>query len=328
MPTTAHPAFNKACSYFKIKLRRIPLNPQTREVNLDKMRQAITKNTCMIVASAPNFPHGVIDPIGDISKIAVEYNIPLHVDACLGGFLIPFMDQAGFPLEPFDFRLPGVMSMSCDTHKYGFAPKGTSVILYRNEQLREYQFYALADWPGGLYGSPSIAGSRSGYLIACCWATLMYYGREGYIEATRKIIQTARDIAKGWSEIDGLYLLHQPDVSVVAISSDKFNIYYLFDGLHAKGWHLIGLQNPSGMHIAVTQIHTQPGVVDKLLEDTRQCVREILTSDVKKDTATAVLYGTNQKVPDKSLVCDIVKLYISSWYKTNLDVSKDDEITN
>jgi len=120
------------------------------------------------------------------------------------------------------------------------------VILYRNQELRQHQFFALADWPGGIYGSPTVAGSRSGYLIACCWATLMYYGLEGYIEETRKIIQIARAIANGWSQIDGLYLLHQPDVSIVSISSNKFNIYYLFDGLHAKGWHLIGLQNPPG----------------------------------------------------------------------------------
>ncbi|CAF2625081.1 unnamed protein product [Rotaria sp. Silwood2] len=286
MPITAHPAFNKACCYFKIKLKRIPLNPQTREVDLYQMRRAITKNTCMLVASAPNFPHGVIDPIEDISKIAMEYNIPLHVDACLGGFLIAFMDQAGFPLKPFDFRLPGVMSISCDTHKYGFTPKGTSVILYRNAELRQHQFFAVADWPGGIYGSPTVAGSRSGYLIACCWATLMYYGLEGYIEETRKIIQIARYIADGWSKIDGIYLLHQPDVSVVAISSNKFNIYYLFDGLHEKGWHLIGLQNPPGIHIAVTQVHTQPGIVEKLLEDTQQCVDEILKSDNKTDTVT------------------------------------------
>ncbi|CAF1661473.1 unnamed protein product [Adineta ricciae] len=326
MPITAHPAFNKACSYLKIKLRRIPLNPQTHEVDLTKMRRAITKNTCLLVASAPCFPHGAIDPIEDIAKLAVQYNVPLHVDACLGGFLIAFMERAGFPLKPFDFRVEGVTSISCDTHKYGFAPKGTSVILYRNENLRQHQFFALADWPGGIYGSPSIAGSRSGYLIACCWATLMTYGMEGYVETTRKIVQTARAIAQGWSEIDGLYLLHQPDVCVVAISSDKFNIYYLFDALHAKGWHLIGLQNPPGVHIAVTQIHTQEGVVEQLLEDTRQCVTEILQSNNKKDTVTAVIYGTNQKVPDKSLICDMTKLYISTWYDTNLDTSKDQNV--
>ncbi|CAF1331331.1 unnamed protein product [Rotaria magnacalcarata] len=321
MPITAHPAFNKASNYFKMKLKRIPLNPQTREVDLKKMRQAINKNTCMIVGSAPNFPHGTIDPIEEISKIAMEYEIPFHVDACLGGFLIAFMDQAGFPLKPFDFRLPSVTSISCDTHKYGFTPKGTSVILYRNSELRLHQFFAVADWPGGIYGSPTVAGSRSGYLIACCWATLMYYGIEGYVKETRKIIQVARDIADGWSKIDGIYLLHQPDVSVVAISSNTFNIYYLFDGLHAKGWHLIGLQNPPGIHIAVTQIHTQPGIVDKLLEDTRQCVEEILKSNTKKDTVTAVIYGTNQKIPDKSLICDMTKLYIGSWYETNLDTA-------
>lgn len=120
------------------------------------------------------------------------------------------------------------------------------MILYRNSELRQYQFYALVDWPGGIYGSPTVAGSRSGYLIACCWATLMFHGLEGYVNETRKVIQAAREIAARWSEIDGLYLLHQPDVSVVAIGSDRFNIYYLFDGLHAKGWHLIGLQNPAG----------------------------------------------------------------------------------
>ena len=120
------------------------------------------------------------------------------------------------------------------------------MILYRNDGLRQCQFYALADWPGGIYGSPTMSGSRSGYLIACCWATLMYYGLNGYVDETQKIIQTAREIAAGWSKIDGLFLLHQPDVSIVAIGSNRFNIYYLYDELYVKGWHLIGLQNPPG----------------------------------------------------------------------------------
>lgn len=318
MPMTAHPAFNKACSYFKIKLIRVPIDPITLEVDLNAMRKAITKNTCMLVGSAPNFPHGAIDPIEELSKIAVEYRIPLHVDACLGGFLIAFMDQAGYPLRPFDFRLPGVTSISCDTHKYGFTPKGASVILYRNADYRAHQFYALADWPGGIYASPSIAGSRSGFIIACCWTTMMYYGLQGYVEETRKIIRVAREIANGWSQIEGLYLLHNPDVSVVSVGSKDFNIYYLLDGLHARGWHLNGLQTPAGLHIAVTQLHTQAGVVERLLQDTRECVDEIMKSDNKNDTPTAVIYGTNQKVPDKSLVCDMAKLYIGACYDTKI----------
>ncbi|UJR36609.1 hypothetical protein I4U23_029329 [Adineta vaga] len=316
MPETAHPAFNKAAAYFKIKMTRIPVDPKTLEVDVKKMRRAISRNTCMLVASAPNFPHGAIDPIEEISEIALEYGIPFHVDGCLGGFLVAFMDEAGFPLKPFDFRVPGVTSISCDTHKYGFTPKGASVILYRTPEIRAHQFYALPDWPGGIYASPSIAGSRSGFLIACCWATLMYYGREGYVRETRKIIQVARDIATGWSKIHGLHLLHHPDVSVVAIGSDIFNIYYLIDALVAKGWHLNGLQNPPGLHIAVTQIHTQPGFVKKLLDDTRECVAEILRSDNKNDTPTAVIYGTSQKVPDKSLISDMAKVYIGACYDT------------
>lgn len=318
MPITAHPAFNKACSYFKIKLIRIPLDPDTLEVDVNKMRRAITKNTCMLVGSAPSFPHGTVDPIEELSKIAVKYGIPLHVDACLGGFLIAFMEQAGYSLRPFDFRLPGVTSMSCDTHKYGYTPKGSSVIIYRTPEIRSHQFFAVADWPGGIYASPSVAGSRSGFNIACCWATLMYYGLDGYVEETRKIIKAAREIAHSWSQVEGLYLLHNPDVSVVAIGSDVFNIYYLLDGLHDRGWHLTGLQNPPGIHIAVTQLHTQEGVVERLLDDTRQCVADILASGDKNDTPTAVIYGTNQKVPDKSLVCDMAKLYIGACYDTRI----------
>jgi len=319
MPVTAHPAFNKACSYFKIKLRRIPLHPDTLEVDLKKLRQAITKNTCMIVGSAPNFPHGAFDPIEELSKIAVEFDIPLHVDGCLGGFLIPFMEEAGFKLKPFDFRLKGVTSISCDTHKYGYSPKGASIILYRTSEIRAYQYFACADWPGGIYASPSVAGSRSGYLIACCWATMMHYGHQGYVAETKKIINTVRAIADGWSKIEGIYLLHEPNVSVVAIGSKRFNIYYLLDALHDKGWHMNGLQSPPGMHIAVTQLHSQPGVVDRLLSDTRQCVEEILKADKKHDTPTAVIYGTSQKIPDKSLVCDMAKLYISACYDTALN---------
>ncbi|CAF1562285.1 unnamed protein product [Rotaria magnacalcarata] len=321
MPVTAHPAFNKASFYFKMKLIRVPVDPNTLEVDIKQMRRAITKNTCMIVASAPCFPHGTIDPIQDISKIAVEYGVPLHVDGCLGGFLIAFMDKAGFPLKPFDFRVPGVMSISCDSHKYGFTPKGASVILYRTSEICSHQFYALADWPGGIYASPSIAGSRSGFLIACCWATLMYYGLDGYVEETRKIIQATRALAQGWSKIDGLYLLHNPDVSVVAVGSKAFNIYYVLDGLRERGWHLNGLQNPAGLHIALTQLHTLPGVIEKLIEETRECVAEVMKRDNTNDTPTAVIYGTNQKVPDKSIVCDMAKLYIGACYNTTIPSS-------
>lgn len=216
------------------------------------MKRAIGKNTAMLVCSAPQFPHGVMDPVEEVSKVrkelpcflplwsansllfhvlcvsqlAVRYNIPLHVDACLGGFLIVFMDKAGYPLAPFDFRLKGVTSISADTHKvkwliqgksasrtrfycvslfqplyllllvrqYGYAPKGSSVILYSEKKYRHYQYFVAPDWQGGIYASPSVAGSRPGGIIAACWATMMHMGENGYIDATKKIISTARKI--------------------------------------------------------------------------------------------------------------------------------------
>jgi sphinganine-1-phosphate aldolase len=152
----------------------------------------------MIAGSAPNFPHGIMDDIPSMAKLAKSYNIPFHVDACLGGFLLPFMSQAGYSL-PFvpDFTIDGVTSISVDTHKYGFAPKGSSVIMYRSKELRKYQYFVTTIWPGGIYASPTIAGSRAGALLACCWTALMHMGENGYVQSTREIISAARKIKTG-----------------------------------------------------------------------------------------------------------------------------------
>ncbi len=149
------------------------VDPVTKKVNPKKLASYINSNTCMIAGSCPAFPHGAIDPIEQLSKLALKYNIPMHVDACLGGYLVVFMEEAGFKLPLFDFRLKGVTSISCDTHKYGYTPKGSSVILYRNTEFRKHQFFAAVEWPGGIYVSPTFAGSRAGSLIAMTWATLV-----------------------------------------------------------------------------------------------------------------------------------------------------------
>lgn len=150
-----------------------------------------------MVGSCPNFPYGTIDDIEAISALGLKYNIPVHVDACLGGFLIMFMKRAGYPLKPFDFSLPGVTSISADTHKYGFTPKGSSVILYSEPKYRHYQFTVSTDWPGGIYGSPTVNGSRAGGVIAATWATLLYHGEDGYTEATKRIVDTTKYIENG-----------------------------------------------------------------------------------------------------------------------------------
>ncbi|KAF8561020.1 hypothetical protein P879_07609 [Paragonimus westermani] len=194
LPESAHAAFDKAAYYFNIDIVRIPVDPASLEVDINSMRRAITKDTCLLLGSAPGFPHGIIDPISEIAALGRQYDIPVHVDCCLGGFLLPFMEAADYPLQPFDFRVAGVTSISCDPHKYGFSSKGVSVILYRNKHLRSMQFFTQPDWPGGVYASPTFAGSRSGALIAVCWATMMYFGRQGYIESTRRIVKTTRFI--------------------------------------------------------------------------------------------------------------------------------------
>jgi sphinganine-1-phosphate aldolase len=198
IPVSAHAAFDKGCHYFGIKLIHIPVDPKTGCADIKSMANAITGNTIMIAGSTPSFPHGAIDDIPAMAKLALKHKIGLHVDSCLGGFLVPFMEDAGYPL-PFntDFRVKGVTSISCDTHKYGFAPKGTSVVMYHSKQLRKYQYFLQTDWPGGVYGSPTMAGSRPGSLSAGCWATMVYFGHAGYVDATKKIVSTARAIKKG-----------------------------------------------------------------------------------------------------------------------------------
>lgn len=160
IPETAHAAFDKAASYFKIKVRHASLGNDWK-VNLKVVESLITRNTVMIVGSAPNYPHGIIDDIEGLGRLALKYNVGLHVDCCLGSFMMPFMNEAGYQIPPFDFRVPGVTSLSCDTHKFGFASKGTSVILYSSSAIRKYQYFVAESWPGGIYASPSVAGSRS-----------------------------------------------------------------------------------------------------------------------------------------------------------------------
>ncbi|KAF9798653.1 hypothetical protein SFRURICE_006983, partial [Spodoptera frugiperda] len=194
VPTTVHTAFDKAAQYLGLSVKTVPVNPETMTVDIEKVKKAIGRRTCLIVGSAPNYPYGTMDDIIALSNIALENDVPLHVDACLGGFVAAFMPDAGHNVPVFDFRLPGVSSISADTHKYGFAPKGTSVVLYRKEEYRHHQYTVTTEWPGGVYGSPTVNGSRAGGLIAACWATMMYVGKARYVSMTDEIIKTARHI--------------------------------------------------------------------------------------------------------------------------------------
>jgi len=312
VPVTAHAAFDKASQYFNIKMVRIPIDTNYR-ADVEAVRRAVTPNTVVIVGSAPSFPHGAIDPIAEISEIARQHGIGFHTDACLGGFVLPWAEKLGYPVPAFDFRLPGVTSISVDTHKYGYAAKGTSVILYCSHDLLHYQYYTATDWPGGLYFSPTFAGSRPGALSAACWAALTSIGASGYIEATKKILETAGTIKEGIRQIPELRVLGDP-LFVVAFASDTLDIYKVLDYMSRKKWSLNGLHKPSCVHICLTLRHTQPGVAERFLADLQEAVEYVKAHPEEKGTMAPV-YGMAATLPLRGLVSDMLKKYLDLIYK-------------
>lgn len=316
VPETAHAAFDKAAQFFRMKITHVKVDPITRKVDMKAMKRAISRNTCMIVGSAPQFPHGVIDDIVELGQLGLRYKLPLHVDSCLGGFLVPFMKKAGFDVSPFDFSVPGVVSISADTHKYGYAPKGSSVIMYSNKNYRKYQYFVQPDWPGGIYASPTFAGSRAGAIIAACWATMMYVGEDGYVDATKKIITTAKYIEEGLRKIDNIFIYGKPEVSVVGFGTNDFNVYKLSDGLSKRGWNLNALQFPSSIHLCCTLVHTKPGVADRFIKDVKECTATIMANPNEKPGGQAVIYGMAQSIPDRSLVGEIAGSFFDAYYST------------
>ncbi|OZJ06225.1 hypothetical protein BZG36_00764 [Bifiguratus adelaidae] len=310
---TAHAAFPKACKYFKIKLITVPVDPVTFKADVKAVARAINRNTIMIVGSAINFPHGMIDDIPALAALAAKHKIGMHVDCCLGSFMITHLERAGLPVEPFDFRVLGVTSISCDTHKYGFAPKGSSIIMYRHRDIRKYQYFSCPDWTGGIYASPSIAGSRPGALIAGCWAALVRVGRDGYVEATKEIVGARQRIEDGIRRIPDLYVIGKPLVSVVAFGAYHLNIYDVSDRLSAKGWSLNPLQNPPALHIAVTVLTAKRA--DELVADIEEAVTYLKANPDSGRGGTAAIYGTAASLPDKSLIDEVTAGYLDIMFK-------------
>jgi glutamate/tyrosine decarboxylase-like PLP-dependent enzyme len=313
VPTTAHAAFHKAAQYFNIELVQIPVDADFR-ADVAATEEAITENTVALVGSSPQFPHGVIDPIEALSELARSRGIGFHTDACLGGFLLPWARKIGYDVPPFDFRLPGVTSMSADTHKYGYAAKGTSVVLYRGHELRHYQYFTTTDWPGGLYCSPSFAGSRPGALSAACWAAMISVGEEGYMESARRILETAAKIRSGVAAIDELQLFGE-SLFVVAFGSQELDIYKVMDAMSERGWSLNGLHKPACLHLCTTLRQTEPGVAERFLQDLKHSVA-FVSDQPEWAGAMAPIYGMANTIPDRGVVRDALREHMDSWYRT------------
>ncbi len=274
LPVTAHVAIHKGCHWMGVEARLAPVGPDYR-ADVAAMAELIDENTVALVGSAGNYPHGLVDPIEDLAALAAERGIGLHVDGCLGGLLLPWIERNGHPVPPWDFRVPGVTSISADTHKYGYALKGTSVLLYRTKELRQNQYFTFPDWPGGLYLSPGLAGSRSGGLIAATWASLVTVGGERFLQYANEIYETAQTIRTGVEGIEGLEVIGDPIFLIAFKGSgpDPVDIYLVNDSLKQAGWRLNSLQLPPALHFCVTRPNTQPGVADAFLADLREAVR-------------------------------------------------------
>ena len=313
MAISAHSAFMKAASYFGMRAVRVKVD-KNYSVDIKAMEKAITRNTVVLVVSAPSYPHGIIEPVEEIAKLGLKYNIGVHVDCCLGGFLLPFMKDAGYSIPDFDFTVNGVTSISCDTHKYGYGPKGCSVILYRNSELRANQYFVDTDWSGGIYASPAIAGSRSGVTLACTWAAMIHMGREGYIEKTKEIVKVREEVEKEVRKIPEVMVFGQPKASVLAIGSKTIDIFRVSDHLSKRGWHLNNLQFPAGFHICFTAVHIGKNISSEFVEDLKECI-EVARGDDSSSGDASQIYGTSMKIPDRGLVGDVTNTYLNSLYK-------------
>jgi len=309
---TAHAAFDKASQYFNIKMVRIPLGDDYR-ADVQAAKELINENTVVVVGSAPHFPHGIIDPIEELSELARQHGVGFHTDACLGGFILPWAEKLGYPVPPFDFRLPGVTSMSADTHKYGYAAKGTSVVLYRGRELRHFQYFATTEWPGGLYFSPTFSGSRPGALSAACWAAMVSMGEQGYLDAAKHILESATKLKQAIGEIPELYVLGDP-LFVVAFASDDLDVYAISDYMSKKGWSLSGLQRPACLHISLTLRHAQPGVIERLASDLREAVAYVKAHPEMQGSMKPV-YGMTSNVQMQGAVKEFLRNLLDMTYE-------------
>jgi sphinganine-1-phosphate aldolase len=290
MPKTAHVALDKGSYWMDVEVRHAPLADDYR-VDVAAVADLIDDQTIALVGSAGNYPHGLIDPIEELGELALRHSIGLHVDGCLGGFLLPWVEQIGYDVPLWDFRVPGVTSISADTHKYGYALKGTSTLLYANRELRKRQYFTFPDWPGGLYLSPGLAGSRSGGLIASTWAALVTTGQEGYLQGAQAIMSTADKIREGVESIPGLDVIGNPIFLIAFQSSDpKLDIYLVNDALKEAGWRLNSLQMPPALHFCVTRPNTADGIAEGFVSDLRAAV-DYAREHAGETAASGAMYG-------------------------------------
>ena len=314
MPVTAHVAWFKASEYFGVKVRLVPLKDDFTP-DLKKLRKLINRNTVMVLASAPEYPHGTIDPVAAMGEIAQAKSIPLHVDACVGGFILPFMEMNGEDLPVWDYRVPGVTSISADIHKYGYAAKGASTITYRNLDYLRYQMFVYQNWPGGVFASSALLGTRPGGGYAAAWGVLQYFGKDGYRKLAADTLEAVNRLKAGIEAIPELAVMGRPQGPLFSYRSTDpdLNIYAVGDQMDAMGWQVNRNQYPPGLHAMVTAQHLK--VVDDYLADLRKAVATVKADPELARQGGAATYGMLAHVPLRGMVKKKVLEMYSEQYR-------------
>ena len=310
LPRSAHPAFDKALHYFSVKPVWVELDADFR-VNSAAVAAAITPNTIALLGSAPQYPHGVVDPITELAALAEKHGIGMHVDACVGGFLLPFLRKLGEKVPPFGFEVSGVTSISADLHKYGFAAKGASLILYRSKELRRFQFFVSTEWPGGAFASPTMTGTRPAGSIAAAWATFQAYGEEGYLNLGREILANTRKLQAGLRAL-GFVILGEPVASIYAFTHPKADVYAVAGQMEKHGWYMDKQQKPEALHMMVTPAHTS--IIDQFLRQIGEALRTVQAHPELSGEGTAALYGMMAHIPDRSQITGFLYQYMDERY--------------
>lgn len=313
-PLTIHPAFEKAAHLLGLKVRKAPIDGHCR-ANIAEMEKLITPRTLLLAVSAPAYPHGTIDPVEAASALALRYGLPLHVDACIGGFMLPWVEKLHpGSIPPWDFRLPGVTSISADTHKFGYGSKGSSVLLFRSMNHLRHQFFITTDWPGGIYASPTLLGSRSAIPIATAWAAIHSLGQEGYLDIARNIMEGCARLRAGIEAMPELTILGQPCMNILAFAtrSNKPDIFVIADFLEERGWVVDRQQRPHSIHLTVMQ-HNLPAI-GKYLLDLKEAIAYASNNPQAKAQGSAAVYGLMARIPFRGMVSTNVRQLFEKLY--------------
>lgn len=314
IPESAHVAWFKASEYFGVKIRLVPLLDDLTP-NMKKLKKLVNRNTVMILGSAPEYPHGTIDPIAEMGEIAQKRKTPLHVDACVGGFILPFMEMNGEEIPLWDYRVPGVTSISADIHKYGYAAKGASTLTYRNLEYLRYQMFVSQDWPGGVFASSALLGTRPGGAYAAAWAVLQYFGKAGYQTLAKDTLEAVNTLKAGVRAIPELEIMGNPKGPLFAYKSisPDLNIYAVGDQMDAMGWQVNRNQFPSGLHAMVTAQHLK--VVDQYIIDLQTAVDTVKANPELAEQGGAATYGMLAHIPLRGMVKKKVLEMYSEQYR-------------